>query len=407
MKIKNILTFMALLLTIGIASAKPKKQAASQTPVVEQNAKPATIVEAFGKLAQNLVAQANGKPTFAFMALNSDDGNALVENYITDALTEAMFATGKIKVVERASLEKIMNEQQFQSSALINENTAAEIGNLSGANFVCYGTLKDLKSHISVNVRVVEVSTAELYAMNRDTVEKDTYLANVGFEARKETSPIAGLAKSNNFGSAEKKESATKAANPNPAPAPKPKVNSAWTVQKKRNENYTTYTFILKSSSEIFAFMGYDKYNSTGNSTVRAGVHWVNKLDDIRGTYAIKDVKGNTSNKDYSWTWWDYNVGYGHEWAKYGQGYTYGSRWYKDNTDVEAVYNEDGRNMFAFTYDKSESARFFVDLFGGEYFSVRHNNESVRFQTEGFWQTVEEQGLTREEIYKVISNDEF
>lgn len=405
MKRKSILVFMALLLTVGIVSAKPKKQAALQTPIVEQNTKPATIVEAFGKLAQNLVAQASDKPTFAFMALNSDDGNALVENYITDALTEAMFATGKIKVVERASLEKIMSEQQFQSSAFINENTAAEIGNLSGANFVCYGTLKDLKSHISVNVRVVEVSTAELYAMNRDSVEKDTYLANVGFEARKETSPIAGLAKSSNSGSAEKTGTTTRAANPNPAPAPKPKVSSAWTVQKKKNENYTTYTFILKSSSEIFAFMGYDKYNSTGNSTVRAGLHWVNKLENVKGTYAIKDVKGNTSNKDYSWAWWDYNLGYGHEWAKYGQGWSY--HYMNWNTDVEAVYNEDGKNVFAFTYDKSESARFFVDLFGGEYFSVRHNNENVRFQTEGFWQTVEEQGLTREEIYKVISNDEF
>lgn len=406
MKRKNILTFMALLLVAGIAIAKPKKQTAPQTPVVEQPTKPATIVEAFGKLAQNLVAQASNKPTFAFMALNSDDGNALVENYVTDALTEAMFATGKIKVVERASLEKIMSEQKFQSSAFINENTAAEIGNLSGANFVCYGTLKDLKSHISVNVRVVEVSTAELYAMNRDTVEKDAYLANVGFEARKESLLITGLGKSSNSGNSEKTESATKAANSNPSPAPKPKVNSAWTVQKKKNENYTTYTFILKSSSEIFAFMGYDKYNSTGNSTVRAGVHWVNTLSDIRGAYAIKGADGNAANKDYSWAWWDYNLGYGHEWAKYGQGYTYGRF---NSTDVEAMKKDeyDRKDMFAFTYDKSESARFFVDLFGGEYFSVRHNNESVRFQTEGFWQTVEEQGLTREEIYKVISNDEF
>lgn len=404
---KIVLACMTLLLSIGIASAKPKKQAVPQSSITEPAAKPATIVEAFGKLSQNLVAQANNKPTFAFMALNSDDGNALVENYVTDALTEAMFATGKIKVVERASLEKIMSEQQFQSSALVNENTAAEIGNLSGADFVCYGTLKDLKSHISVNVRVVEVSTAELYAMNRDTVEKDVYLANVGFEKRKESTPISGLAKSENPEPSGNQESTANAvANPVSAPAPKPKVVSAWTVHKKKNEMYTTYTFVLKSSSEIFAFMGYDKYNAPGNSTVRAGVHWVNKLDDIRGAYAIKGADGNAVNKEYSWAWWDNNVGYGHEWAKYGQEYSYGG-WNNRDTNVEATYKRDGKDMFAFTYDKSESARFFVDLFGGDYFSMRHNDESVRFQTAGFWQTVEEQGLTREEIYNVISNDEF
>ncbi|MDE7292666.1 MAG: hypothetical protein K2N58_11565 [Treponemataceae bacterium] len=71
MKRKTILVFMALLLTVGIVSAQPKKQAAPQTPIVEQNTKPATIVEAFGKLAQNLVAQAIDKPTFAFMAFAS------------------------------------------------------------------------------------------------------------------------------------------------------------------------------------------------------------------------------------------------------------------------------------------------------------------------------------------------
>lgn len=393
MKRKYILVFVVLLL-VGIANAKSKKQTAPQTPIVEQPAKPATIVEAFGKLAQNLVAQANNKPTFAFMALNSDDGNALVENYVTDALTEAMFATGKIKVVERTSLEKIMSEQQFQSSALVNENTAAEIGNLSGADFVCYGTIKDLKSQISVSVRVVEVSTAELYAMNRDSVEKDAYLANVGFEKRKESAPLAGIAKTGNS-----EKAAAAAANMPAAPAStaetsasaKPRVNSVWEVIQKDN----VYTFICKGSDEPFLFVGYEKNANAAKSLVKAGIYWRNyNVSSTKGDYDIKEESGDVTKKNYYVARWKYQMGWGGEFD--------GSQFDRNHTSGLSS------GEFIFCYNKSESARFFVEMFGkNKFITVRHDDENFRFMTEGFWQTVEEQGLTREEIYDAIANEEF
>ena len=191
-----------------------------------------SFVGKLSDLAEKLVQDGSGKPTYAFLALTSDDGNALVENYVTDALTEAMFNTGKIKIVERASIEKILSEQQFQDSALVNENTASEIGNLTGANYVCYGTVKDLGTQVTLNVKVVEVSTAELCSMGRETVAKDEYLNGVGFEARK------------NSGSAKKGNTA---ANANTV---KHVENNQWEVLTERNDfdEYTLYYFYNKFS---------------------------------------------------------------------------------------------------------------------------------------------------------------
>lgn len=367
---KQILVIFMFFALVGMTVAKSKSKSVEQLvplPSNEENSvQPISIVNEFEGLAKKLVGAAADRPTFAFMALTSDDGNALVENYVTDALTEAMFVTGKIKIVERTSLEKIMSEQQFQSSAFVNENTAAEIGNLSGADFVCYGTLRDLQNQISVSVRVVEVSTAELYAMSRDTVEKDVYLVNVGFERRKEDAKIL-LPKTIGGSSAE--SVVTNTVEEEELSTPKPKVDTLWQVQKKGN----AYTFSLKSSDIPFLFMGYNKNENSSNSFVRAGIHWRNHDISPNGGWDIKETGGNIIKRNYRTGYWTY-----------------------------------GGESFNFSYNTGESARFFVDLFGNNnVLTVRHDNESFRFKCEGFWQAVEEQGLTREEIYDAIANEEF
>ena len=62
------------------------------------------------KLVQDLLQERSGasKPSCAFMPLTTDYKNSQVDNYITDALTEAMFNAGKIKIIERSNLESIL-----------------------------------------------------------------------------------------------------------------------------------------------------------------------------------------------------------------------------------------------------------------------------------------------------------
>ena len=79
-----------------------------------ENSKPKTIVDDLTDLANKLVQEKldGSKASFGFVPLTTDYKNTLVDNYITDALTEAMFNTGKIKIIERSNLEKILKEQK-------------------------------------------------------------------------------------------------------------------------------------------------------------------------------------------------------------------------------------------------------------------------------------------------------
>jgi TolB-like protein len=337
-----------------------------------------SFVGELSDLAEKLVQDGSGKPTYAFLALTSDDGNALVENYVTDALTEAMFNTGKIKIVERASIEKILSEQQFQDSALVNENTASEIGNLTGANYVCYGTVKDLGNQVTLNVKVVEVSTAELCSMGRETVAKDEYLSGVGFEARK----AGGIAK--------KGSSTNSIANKN-----FDITKSKWEVKQNRNEfdEYTTYTFICRTTTGQFLFVGYDKYDKSIYSLVRVGFYWSSKPDSVSSydgqwgaVFDVKTESGDILKYDLS------NSSNDNKWS-------YKTGWKKGNDDIIQI-----------TWTKNLNQKELLEIFGSnKILSIRNEKYQFvkHFETEYFWETLEANGITKEELFAAIDNEKF
>lgn len=322
------------------------------------NSSSSGIVGQLDGLAKKLLQdpKAGSKATYAFLDLTTDNKNSLVEKYITDALTEAVFNTGKVKIIERSNIEKIINEQKFQASGLVNETQAANIGNIAGVEYVCYGTIKDIEGGYTVNARVVDVETAEICAMSRTNISKDSYLLN------------------NSTGSKAGVSVGSKAIAKNSS-------DSLWTCTKNRNEfdGYTTYYFCLKSSDSQYLFVGYDKNDNSFNSKVRAGIYWDRQYYNTQGTYDFKTESQGTVTK------------------KYDTGrYSPLTGWKED------------KNSFNFTYNKNESAKFFLDLFGNNnYITVRHDNLVRRFQTKGFWETVEANGITKEEILNAVSNEEF
>ena len=315
------------------------------------------FVKQFDGLAQKLLqdAKKGEKASYAFLDFSTDDKNSAVEKYITDALTEAVFNTGKVKIIERDNLEKIINEQKLQSSGLVNESEAANIGNIAGVEYVCYGTIKEIENGYTVSARVVDVESGEICAMSRTNITKDAYLAGV-----------AG----GNSGSSKKASTAA---------AKKPQ-NSLWVCQTSRNEfdGYTTYTFTLKGPQNEVLFMGYDKNDVQSKSLVRAGVHW-GGWGSNDGTYDFKTESKGTVSKRFSEATWSKDTGW-----------------------------KDGNERFYFSYNKGESARFFINLFeDNNYLTIRHNGNVRRFQTMGFWETVEANGLTKQEIFDAIGNEEF
>ena len=361
--IAGIMLFSLISLNLFSASKKSKKENKDSnlvnTEVNNSTNDSSDFVSQFDALAHKLLQEPkkDSKATYAFLDFSTDNKNSSVEKYITDALTEAVFNTGKVKIIERANLEKILNEQKFQASGLVDESQAANIGNIAGVEYVCYGTIKEIDNGYTVSARVVDVESAEICAMSRTNITKDSYLAN------------AGSGSSNT-----KKTTSTAAKKP---------ANSLWVCTTSRNEfdGYTTYTFILNGPQNEFLFLGYDKYDTPSMSKVRAGYSFDYWEINNNGTYDFKtELKGTITKDFYNNANWSKKTG----WKGKGE-------------------------SFGFTYDKNGGARFFIELFEeNNYLTIRRNGSDVRrFQTQGFWETVESYGITKEEIDNAIANEEF
>ncbi|MBQ0050518.1 MAG: hypothetical protein KBT11_00470 [Treponema sp.] len=135
------------------------------------------IVDSLANVAEKLVVEEPGKKSiYAFMPFSSDEVQSEIDEYITDGLMEAAFNTGKIRIVERAKLNNILNELKLQSSGVIDENTAKEVGKIAGVDYVCYGYYSIVDDQLNIKAKVTDVQTGELCAFSSDYIETDDYL---------------------------------------------------------------------------------------------------------------------------------------------------------------------------------------------------------------------------------------
>ncbi len=78
----------------------------------------------------------------------------------------AFVNVGKVRVVERKNIEEILSEYEFQSSGLIDENTAIEIGKLSGADIIVIGSINRVGGIFYLNIKLIDVKTGEIIGSN-------------------------------------------------------------------------------------------------------------------------------------------------------------------------------------------------------------------------------------------------
>lgn len=109
-------------------------------------------------------------PTLALVELraqNADSGDAAV---IREALEVELQKTGRVRLLERSRMERILQEQGFQQSgACDGSECAVEIGRLLGLQHIAFGTLGRVGSTWSVTLKRISVQTGEIETSARDT----------------------------------------------------------------------------------------------------------------------------------------------------------------------------------------------------------------------------------------------
>lgn len=98
-----------------------------------------------------------------------------VDLKMSDMLTTSLVKTNRFKVVERNKIKKVLDEQKFGLSGMVDRETAAKAGKLIGAEYLVLGSItsatrKDIdkfgytlvKIEVGVDVRVVNTSSGNI-----------------------------------------------------------------------------------------------------------------------------------------------------------------------------------------------------------------------------------------------------
>ena len=93
----------------------------------------------------------------------NDDGKvSKLGRYTAEKLTPYFTRSDQFQVLERALIDKVIAEQQFQVSAFVDESSTQEIGKLLGAETIVSGTISELNDAFYFNAKVVDVTYGKL-----------------------------------------------------------------------------------------------------------------------------------------------------------------------------------------------------------------------------------------------------
>ncbi|MDR2601896.1 MAG: penicillin-binding protein activator LpoB [Spirochaetaceae bacterium] len=98
-------------------------------------------------------------------------------------LESSIISSGKLVVVDRANLDKVREEQGFQLSGEVDDESAKSIGKLLGAGAIVTGSLADLGDAYSLTLKAINIETATVSV---------SYLADLAKTTRIETLLASG-----------------------------------------------------------------------------------------------------------------------------------------------------------------------------------------------------------------------
>ena len=137
---------------------------------------PAVYGQSLEKLAQKLEKGLKAKSNTKLAILNFPYHNGKLSNgssIVQERLTTFIAGSGKIEVIERNLLKKVLEEMKLEATGLIDEKTTKEIGKILGVGAIVTGTLNDLTAgQVEINARVIQTETGKILTAGQAIVNK-------------------------------------------------------------------------------------------------------------------------------------------------------------------------------------------------------------------------------------------
>jgi len=93
----------------------------------------------------------NGQPEFVYL-----------ESGIAGMLSTTLAKSRELILVEREQIDKLVSEMNLSQTGLVDQNSAVEIGKISGAEKVVIGSFLNLGKSFRIDAKVVDVATSEI-----------------------------------------------------------------------------------------------------------------------------------------------------------------------------------------------------------------------------------------------------
>jgi hypothetical protein len=119
-------------------------------------------------ISKNLIERLPNNSTIAVLSISSSSRDT--SEYIVDELEYHLVNSGKFAIVDRRRLDQIRNEQNFQMSGDVDDNSAVSIGNMLGANIVLTGIISNIGATQIISIKALDVKTARIVTIAREQI---------------------------------------------------------------------------------------------------------------------------------------------------------------------------------------------------------------------------------------------
>ncbi len=107
------------------------------------------------------VTQVGSRLAIAVLPFDRKGDAQNLEVSISDKLVTQLVNLRRFKVMERAALEKVLKEQKLQTSGIVDEKTAVNVGKIAGADAIVIGDVTIVGGVAKVSARVIDTETSE------------------------------------------------------------------------------------------------------------------------------------------------------------------------------------------------------------------------------------------------------
>ncbi len=88
--------------------------------------------------------------------------NNSIKTIIREELSSAVVSSNNYTVLERALIDKVLEESKFQMSGQVDDNQIGELGKKMGADYVCIASITPMGNNFYLSFKLVSVTTAKV-----------------------------------------------------------------------------------------------------------------------------------------------------------------------------------------------------------------------------------------------------